>query len=87
MGGEGRHPKTKLTRDIQEADRRERIRQCCVNVVNYMIVHPDSAVQIWTSLESNLVGTSGEGSGSGGSGSSGAAADLASATPWMRMAR
>lgn len=51
-----RLPHTKAVKNAQEMNRRERIRNCGVKIIDHIMKNPDAAVEIWTSIESDLVG-------------------------------
>ena len=48
-------PKVRVCRQALENNRRERIRTCTMKVLDHMLQNPNSSVDIWASLESNLI--------------------------------
>ena len=51
-----RVPAVAKVRDAKENNRRERCRTCVVKLVDFVIRKPEAAVELWTSVESDIVG-------------------------------
>ena len=58
-----RVPKVKKTKDVSENNRRMRIRACMVKCIDYLCKHPETAVELWTAIEADLISLPASGAG------------------------